>query len=111
VLSERSATELIDSIDLDALGACSMCLFDLAWELHQERIPSRSLVNRTADWVWLEIEESLTQALVLLRMQEVPHAGDALYDLKVNAWRGALVRIVVERLALVLSADISRRSV
>jgi hypothetical protein len=110
-LSERAASELIDEIDLDSLGACPMCLFDLAWELREGRVPSRQLVDRTADWVWLEIENSLTQAVVRLRMREAPQAEDALYDLAANGWQGVFVRLVVERLALGLAAEMSRRSV
>jgi hypothetical protein len=103
--------ELVGAIDVDLLGACPLCLFDLAWELHEGRIPSRGLVSRTVDWVWLEIEESLKQAVVRLRMQEALHAEDALYDLELNGSHGVLVRAVVERLAFGLAAEISRRSV
>jgi hypothetical protein len=99
VLSERTAVEFIDELDLDRLGACSMCLFDLAWTLREGRRPTHGLVNRTADWVWLEIEESLKAAVVKARMREVPHAEDALYDLELNGWEGILVRAVVLRLA------------
>ena len=59
MLSERTAAEVIDELDLDRLGACPMCLFDLAWTLREGRRPTHGLVNRTADWVFLEIEESL----------------------------------------------------
>jgi hypothetical protein len=111
VLSERTAAELIEAIDLDSLGACPLCLFDLAWQLHEGRIPSRGLVNRTTDWVWLEIDESLRRAVVRLRMQEVPHAEDALYDLELNGSDGVLARAVVVRLAFGLAAELSRRSV
>ena len=107
VLSERTAAELSDEIDLATLGACPLCLFDLAWEL----IPTRQLVNRTADWVYLEIEDALRQAVTRSRMREVPYAEDALYDLEVNGSRGLLVRAVVERLAAALAAEMSRRSV
>jgi hypothetical protein len=107
VLSERTAAELIDELDLDRLGACPLCLFDLAWTLHRGRTPSHGLVNRTADWVWLEIEESLNAAVVSARMREVPHAEDALYDLELNGWRGILVRSVVLRLAFDLAAGLS----
>ena len=109
MLSERTAAELIEAIDLDSLGACPLCLFDLAWQLHTGRIPSRGLVNRTSDWVWLEIEESLKRAVVRLRMQEVPHAEDALYDLELNGSDGVLARAVVVRLAFSLAGEMSRR--
>lgn len=111
MLSERTAAEVVDEIDLATLGACPLCLFDLAWELYQERLPTRQLVNRTAEWVYLEIEHSLRQAVVRSRMREVPHAEDALFDLEVNGSRGLLVRVVVERLAVALAAEMSRRSV
>jgi hypothetical protein len=108
VLSERTAVEFIDELDLDRLGACPMCLFDLAWTLREGRRPTQGLVNRTADWVWLEIEESLTSAVVRARMREVPHAEDALYDLELNAWEGILVRAVVLRLASEMANEMSR---
>jgi hypothetical protein len=111
VLSERTAAELVDAIDLDSLGACPLCLFDLAWQLHEGHIPSRGLVSRTVAWVWLEIEESLRQAVVQLRMQEVLHAEDALYDLELNGSRGLLARVVVQRLAFRFAVELSRRSV
>lgn len=111
MLSERTAAELIDSIDLDSLGACPLCLFELAWQLQEGRVPSRGLVSRTSDWVWLEIEDSLRQAVVRLRMREAPHAEDALYDLELNGSDGVLVRAVVVRLAFGLAAELSRRSV
>jgi len=108
VLSERAAAEFIDDLDLDCLGACPMCLFDLAWTLREGRRPTHGLVNRTADWVWLEIEESLTSAVVRARMHEVPHAEDALYDLELNGWEGILVRAVVLRLACEMADEMSR---
>ena len=111
MLSERTAAELIEAIDLDSLGACPLCLFDLAWQLHLGSVPSRGLVNRTSDWVWLEIDDSLRRAVVRLRMQEVPHAEDALYDLELNGSDGVLARAVVVRLAFGLAAELSRRSV
>ena len=107
MLSERTAVELIDELDLDRLGACPMCLFDLAWTLREGHRPSQGLVNRTADWVWLEIEESLKSAVVKARMREVPHAEDALYDLQLNGWEGTLVRAVVLRLASEMAEEMS----
>jgi hypothetical protein len=108
VLSEQTAAELIDELDLDRLGACSMCLLDLAWTLREGRRPSNGLANRTADWVWLEIEDSLKSAVVRVRMREVPHAEDALYDLELNGWEGILVRAVVLRLASEMADEMSR---
>jgi hypothetical protein len=108
VLSERTAAEFIDELDLDRLGACPMCLFDLARTLREGRRPTHGLVNRTADWVWLEIEESLTSAVVRARMREIPHAEDALYDLDLNGWEGILVRAVVLRLASEMADEMSR---
>ena len=99
--------EFIDELDLDRLGACPMCLLDLAWTLCKGRRPSHGLVNRTADWVWLEIEESLKSAVMSGRMREVPHAEDALYDLELNGWEGILVRAVVLRLASEMAAEMS----
>jgi hypothetical protein len=107
-LSERTAVEFIDELDLDRLGACPMCLFDLAWTITEGCRPTHGLVNRTADWVFLEIEESLKSAVVGARMRELPHAEDALYDIELNGWHGILVRAVVVRLASELAAGMSR---
>ena len=108
MLSERTAAEFIDELDLDRLGACPMCLFDLAWTLREGRRPTHGLVNRTADWVYLEIKATLKTAVVRARMHEVPHADDALYDLELNGWRGILVRSIVLRLASGMADEMSR---
>jgi hypothetical protein len=50
------ALQLAAEVDLDGVPTCPMCLFDLAWEIHEGRTPSRGLVSRTADWVWMESE-------------------------------------------------------
>jgi len=76
-----------------------MCLFDLAWTLREGAQTEPRPRDRTADWVWLEIEDSLKSAVARARMREVPHAEDALYDLELNGWEGILVRAVVLRLA------------
>ncbi|TMK78514.1 MAG: hypothetical protein E6G45_06325 [Actinobacteria bacterium] len=107
VLDETSAGRLADVIDLAALGACPLCLLELAIEFREGRKPSRQLLAQTADWVWLEISDSLHAAVVRARMREAPHAEDALNDLKNHEWRSRLVQVVVERLAQDLAAEMS----
>lgn len=108
MLDETNASLVADEIDLHALGACPLCLLELACELRADRKPSRRLVATTADWVWLEIANTLTEAVVQARMREVPHAEDALNDLETHSWRSPLVRVVVLRLADELAAELSR---
>lgn len=85
-----------------------MCLFDLALELREGRRPSSQLVARTADWVWDEIAGSLRTAVVQARMRERPHAEEGLEDLDARGWQSPLVRVVVERLARELAAEMLR---
>jgi hypothetical protein len=78
---------------------------ELAWELREGRRPSGRLVARTVSWVWPEMEDSLKAAVVQARMRELPGAEDALHDLDARAWRSPIVRVVVERLARRLAAE------
>lgn len=82
-----------------------MCLFDLAWEIHQGRTPARALLSRTADWVWIESGEAVKEAVVQGRMGEHPFAEDALRDLELNGWRGRFAETVVWRLACGLANE------
>jgi hypothetical protein len=99
MLDKRRAVEFVDQLDLDGVDACPMCLFDLAWEMRESGAPSSGLIQRTAGNVWPEIEIALRLAVIEARMREVLHAERALDDLDTNAWRSALVRAVVTRLA------------
>jgi phosphoglycolate phosphatase-like HAD superfamily hydrolase len=99
VLDKRAAEELVRQLKLDAIPVCPMCLFDLAWQIHQGKPRHPATVARTADWVWPELEEGLREAVVEARMREVAGAEDALGDLESRGWRSPLVRAVVERLA------------
>jgi hypothetical protein len=107
---ERGAVQLAAEIDLGGVPTCPMCLFDLAWEIHQGRKPSRGLVTRTVDWVWMESGKAVKDVVVRARMEERPFAVDALRDLEVNGWRGRFAEAVVTRLALEMAAEMDARS-
>ena len=101
----RAARELAAEIDIDALQACPLCLWDLAWEIHQGRTPSPTLVSQTADWVWMESGDAVKEAVVRARMEERPLAEEGLRDLELNGWRGRFAETVVWRLASELAEE------
>lgn len=101
-----SALELAAEIDLDSVPTCPLCLLDLAWEIHQGRNPSRALVTRTADWVWMESGEAVKEAVVRAWMEERPFAEEALRELEARGWRSGLAEAVVWRLARRLADEL-----
>ncbi len=109
MLDKRRATELVEELDLDGLQPCTMCLFDLAWEMRTTGEAKTGLVQRTAGNIWLEIEIALRLAVIDARMREVLHAEQALDDLDTRAWRSPLVRAVVTRLAQCLANEMAER--
>lgn len=94
-----SALELAAEIDLDGVPYCTLCLMDLTEELRHGRTPSRALVRRTVDWVWMESGEAVRAAVVRARMEERPFAEEALHDLDANGWRSGFAEAVALRLA------------
>lgn len=96
---ERAALELATEVDINGVPACPLCLWELAWEIHQGRQPSRALVARTVDWIWPEIEDAVHEAVVRARMQERDFAEEALRELEESRWRSGFVQAVVCRLA------------
>jgi hypothetical protein len=97
--------ELAGEIDLDGVPICPLCLFDLAWTIHQGESPSPRLVKRTTDWVWMESGEAVKAVVVRARMEERPFAEDALRDLELNGFRGRFAEAVVRRLACELAEE------
>jgi hypothetical protein len=87
-----------------------MCLFDLAWQIHQGQRPSRALLKRTVDWVWMESGEAVKEVVVRARMEERPFAEEALRDLELNGWRGRFAEAVVWRLAWELAEEMEARA-
>ncbi len=108
-MDRRAAQEFVRELDLAALPACPMCLFELAWATYEGKRVHPSTVTRTVNWVWLEIEDALRAAVVHARMREVPGAEDALHDLDRKGARSALVRAVVVRLADLMAEEIAER--
>ena len=86
-----------------------MCLFDLAWEIHEGRTPSRGLLARTVDWVWMESGVGVRQAVVRARMEERAFAEEALRDIEVNGHHGKFAEAVVWRLASEMAEEMGRR--
>jgi hypothetical protein len=100
------ALQLAAEIDLDGVPTCPLCLLDLAWETRQGT-PSRALLKRTTDWVWIESGEAVKALVVRARMREVPFAEEALRDLELNGGRGRFAETVVWRLACELAEELS----
>ena len=110
MLDKRRAAEFADQLDLDAVQACPMCLFDVAWEMRTTGEAKTGLLQQTAGNVWPEIEFDLTTAVVDARMREIIHAEQALADLEERAFRTPLVRAVVTRLAQRIVDEMAERS-
>lgn len=108
-MTTDAARAFVDELDLGGVFACPACLFDLAWKMQKGTRMHPQTVTATAGWTWDEVEPGLREAVVEARMREVPGAEDALRDLDERGPRGALVRIVVERLAREIANEIASR--
>jgi hypothetical protein len=108
-LNERvlGLLQLAAEIDLDGVPVCPPCLLELAWEIRDGRTPSRALVTRTTDWIWMESGDSIKDAVLRARMEERPFAEEALRDLELNGWRGKFAEAVVLRLAHELAEEMT----
>jgi hypothetical protein len=106
---QTGVLQLAAEIDLDSVPTCPMCLFDLAWEMREGRTPSRGLVARTVDWVWMESGEGVREAVVQARMEERSFAEEALRDIELNGHRGNFAEAVVWRLATELANEMRSR--
>ena len=98
--------ELAHELDLGDVPTCPLCLLDLAMEIKQGHRPSRSLVKRTTDWVWMESGEAVKAVVVQARMEEKPFAEEALRDLELNGWHGRFAETIVWRLACELAEEL-----
>jgi hypothetical protein len=105
---QTGVLQLATEIDLGGVPACPMCLFDLAWEIHEGRTPSGGLVGRTTNWVWMESGVGVREAVVRARMEEHPFAEDALRDIEVNGHHGKFAEAVVWRLASEMAEEMGR---
>jgi hypothetical protein len=102
-----SPIQLAVEIDLTGVPVCPACLLELAWEIRDRRTPSRGLISRTTDWIWMESGEGIREAVVRARMEERPFAEEALRDLELNGWRGKFAEAVVLRLAHELAEEMA----
>ena len=101
------ALQLAADIDLDGVPICPACLLELAWEIRDGRTPSRGLISRTTDWIWMESGQGIHEAVVRARMEERPFAEEALRDLEANGWRSRFAEAVVCRLARELADEMA----
>jgi hypothetical protein len=97
----KAADEIVDRFDLDAVPACSACLFELAWAMHEgrPRPAIAGLLTTTCDWVWIEIDSDVKARLARLQMRGVTHACEAVADVRLNGRHSRVVRVLVARLA------------
>ena len=97
----KAAEAIVERLDLGTIPACSMCLFELAWAMHKRRSSSEiaATLTTTCDWVWMEIDAEVEARLARLGMRGVPHAAEAVRDVRLNAWHSRVVRVLVARLA------------
>ena len=95
----KAAEAIVERLDLDTIPACQLCLFELAWAMHKGRSGNQiaATVTTTCDWVWMEIDAEVEARLARLGMRKVPHAAEAARDVRLNAWRSRVVRVLVAR--------------
>jgi hypothetical protein len=101
VIDWKAAECIVDRLDLNTIPACPLCLLELAWAMHENR-PKNAIAAKlttTCDWVWMEIDAEVEARLARLGMRGVPHAAEAARDVRINAWRSRVVRVLVARLA------------
>jgi hypothetical protein len=99
VLTERAAVDLVETLELDEIPVCVMCLFDLAWAMHSSSRSHHGLLRSTCSWVWPEIADAVHVAVVRARMREIEHADEALLDMSEHGHRGVFATRVVSTLA------------
>lgn len=97
----KAAHDITERLDLQTIPACPMCLFELAWAMHEGRPGGEiaAALTTTCDWVWMEIDSEVEARLARLGMRGVPHAAEAGRDVRLNGWQSRVVRVVVSRLA------------
>ena len=97
----KAAETIVEQLDLETIPACPMCLFELAWAMHKGRSGNQiaGTVTTTCDWVWMEIDAEVEARLARLAMRGLPHAVEAVRDVRLNGWHSRVVRVLVSRLA------------
>lgn len=107
----KAADAIVDKLDLDTIPACTLCLFDLAWAMHQGRTGNQiaAMVTTTCNWVWMEIDSEVEARLSRLAMRDVPQAAEAARDVRVNGWRSRVVRVLVTRLARRIADELDEK--
>jgi hypothetical protein len=110
VIDWKAAEAIVVRLDLDTIPACPMCLFELAWAMHKGRSGNQiaATLTTTCDWVWMEIDSEVEVRLARLAMRGVPHAAEAARDVRLNAWRSRVVRVLVARLARRMADELGK---
>jgi hypothetical protein len=111
VIDWKDAEAVVDQLDLETIPACPLCLLDLAWAMHEGRSGNEiaGKLTKTCDWVWMEIDSEVEARLARLAMRGAPHAAEAARDVRLNAWRGRVVRVLVTRLARRIADELDSR--
>jgi len=101
VIDWKAAETIVEQLDLETIPACPMCLFELAWAMHKGRSANQiaATLTTTCDWVWMEIDAEVEARLARLAMRGLPHAVEAVRDVRLNGWHSRVVRVLVSRLA------------
>lgn len=81
MVGEHAARAFAAELDTEGLPACPLCLWELAWAIFRRDAVRRTLVARTAEWLWPDIDDALRAAVVNARMREVAGAEHALREL------------------------------
>lgn len=108
-LDGRDIGLLLEHLDVDALPACPMCLFDAAWATYQGEPARRitGLITRTCNSTYDEIAPALRRQLVRLQNAGVAGAAEALADVDLRHRRSPVVRRVVTRLVADMAQEMA----
>ena len=110
VIDWKAAETVVDRLDLDTILACPLCLYELAWAMHENR-PRNEIAAKlttTCDWVWMEIDAEVEARIARLGMRGIPYAAEAARDVRINGWHGRVVRVLVARLARRMADELDK---
>ncbi len=105
MVGEHAARAFAAELDTEGFPACPLCLWELAWAIFRGDAVRRTLVARTAEWIWPDIDDALRTAVVNARMREVAGAEHALRELDEKGWQSVFAFVIVERLAQRLAEE------
>ena len=110
MLDQRSASEVVDRLDLRALPICPLCHVDLAFAILNGEPPRRvaGITTSTCPWVWSEIGVEVRAQLRRASMREETWAPEAVAELDQHGPRSRIVRELVTRVATVMADEMGR---